>query len=240
MIEWIAAHQFVLSGIAFLLIIGPAIGNYACSVVYRLPRGQTPFERHPFCGHCNADLKPIDLAPIVSWFSTRGKCRYCGGAIPPLYTIIEITCGIVFIAYFLQFGISEQFIIYTAYATFVVIAAAIQWQQGWLSSSIYGYAITCAVLARVLAEQTIYGCVQSIVIMMTIMLGLMRLRGKPVDPLSKPWLWWFVLMGVVLPIHYWHIIAGIYVLKLCVPKRWRVVVYAASALALPVILPSLI
>ena len=237
--DWIAVHQFLLAGLAFMIVIGPAVGNYACSVVYRLPRGQTPFERHPFCGHCNADLKPIDLAPIISWFLTRGKCRYCGGAIPSIYTIIEITCGLVFIAYFLQFGISEPFIIYTAYATFVVIAAAIQWQQGWLSCSIYGYAITCAVLARVLAEHTIYGSVKSIVMMMTLMLCVMRLGGKPVNPLSKPWLWWFVLLGVVVPVDHWSIVAGIYAVKLCIPKQWRVVVYAASALVLPLILPLL-
>ena len=234
---WMLAHQFVLSVILVLLVVGPALGNYACSVVFRLPRGQTPFERHPFCGHCNADLKPIDLAPIISWCLTKGKCRYCGGQIPAIYTVIEAVCGVALIAYFLRFGISELFIIYAAYAVFVVIAAAIQWQQGWLSSSIYGYTITCAVLARVLVEHTIYGCVQSIVVMVTIMLGLMRLGGKPINPLSKPWLWWFVLMGTVLPMHEWRIIAVIYVVKLCIPKRFRVVVYAASALAMPLILP---
>ncbi|MFZ8393333.1 prepilin peptidase, partial [Staphylococcus aureus] len=76
-----------------MLVLGPAVGNYACSVVFRLPRGQTPFERHPFCGHCNADLKPVDLFPILSWLSTRGRCRYCGGEIPALYTVVELICG---------------------------------------------------------------------------------------------------------------------------------------------------
>ena len=60
MLAWVAAHQFLLIGIVCMVVIGPAVGNYACSVVYRLPRGKTPFERHPFCGHCNADLKPIE------------------------------------------------------------------------------------------------------------------------------------------------------------------------------------
>lgn len=63
MLAWIAANHFMLCGIILMLAIGPAVGNYACSVVYRLPRGKTPFERHPYCGHCNADLKPIDLFP---------------------------------------------------------------------------------------------------------------------------------------------------------------------------------
>jgi hypothetical protein len=44
-------------------------------------------------------------------------------------------------------------------------------------------------------------------------------------------------MGTVLPMHEWRMIAFIYVVKLCIPKRFRVVVYAAGALAVPLILP---
>jgi leader peptidase (prepilin peptidase) / N-methyltransferase len=76
MLAFVAAHEFIIIGIIWMLVLGPAVGNYACSVVYRLPRGKTPFERHPYCGHCNADLKPIDLFPIWSWLSTKGKCRF--------------------------------------------------------------------------------------------------------------------------------------------------------------------
>jgi prepilin signal peptidase PulO-like enzyme (type II secretory pathway) len=237
--DWLATHQFTLIGIIFMLVIGPAVGNYACSVVYRLPRGKTPFERHPFCGHCNADLKPIDLFPIISWLMTRGKCRYCAGPIPAIYTVIEILCGVIFVAYFLHFGMSELFLIYAAYATFVVILAAIHWQQGWISSTIYSYAFAMIMLARTLTEHTIYGVIQSSVVMLLLVLALYKLAGNKQPPFEKPWIWWFVLMGALLPIPLWYFIVPIFVMKLLVPKEARVIVYTAGALTLPLILPSL-
>lgn len=234
-LQFVAEHAATLIGIVMMLVIGPAVGNYACSVVYRLPRGQTPFERHPFCGHCNADLKPIDLFPILSWCLTRGKCRYCAGVIPAVYTVIEAVCGIVFIVYFLHFGIGEPFILYSFYAVMVVILAAIHWQQGWISATIYSYALAAILLARTLAEGSIYGTVQSGFVMLALMLLLYRIAGNRASPFTKPWIWWFVLMGALLPFPLWGYILPIYALKLLVPKEGRVVVYATAALVLPLV-----
>lgn len=234
MLEWIALHEFTIIGIIWMIVIGPAVGNYACSVVYRMPRGQTPFERHPYCGHCNADLKPIDLFPIWSWLSTRGKCRYCAGPVPGVYTVIEVVCGAVFITYFLKFGISEQFILYATYATFVVILAAINWQQGWISSTVYSYAFVCVALVRALAENTIYGTVQSAFMMLIAMLLLARMsKTRAQSPFEKPWIWWFVLMGALVPMQQWALIAPFFVVKFFVPKPARLIVYATGALFLP-------
>lgn len=218
-----------------MIVLGPAVGNYACSVVYRLPRGGTPFERHPFCGHCNADLKPIDLFPILSWVSTKGKCRYCAGPIPSVYTVIEALCGIVFITYFLFFGISEQFLIYTTAAVFIIIMAAINWQQGWIAATIYSYAFGLVILARAVAEHSIYPALQSGFVMMILMLTLFRLAGNKSNPFDKPWIWWFTLMGAMLPITQWHYILPFFAIKYLVPKQARVIVYTAGALTLPLL-----
>ncbi len=205
MLTTIATHQFFLTGIIFMLVLGPAVGNYACSVVYRLPLGKTPFERHPFCGHCNADLQPRDLFPILSWLSTRGKCRYCQGPIPGIYTVIELACLVIFVANFLHFGISENFLLYSAMEVFAVILVAIQWQQGWLSSSIYGYAITCAALARTLHEATIYGWLKGFFLMFVLASIVARivaaLQKKPSAPFDTPWIWWSALIAASVPLH---------------------------------------
>lgn len=235
LISFITLHEFTIIGIIWMIVLGPAVGNYACSVVYRLPRGKTPFERHPFCGHCNADLKPIDLFPIWSWVSTRGKCRYCAGEIPGVYTVIEAVSGAVFIGYFLKFGISEQFLLYAAYATFVIILAAIHYQQGWISSTVYSYAFVCLAFVRVLAEHTIYGVIQSAFLMLIAMLVLVRFsKTRAQSPFEKPWVWWFVLLGALVPLQQWALIAPFFILKFLVPKEARVIVYATAALVLPV------
>ncbi len=237
MIEWIATHEFTIIGIIFMLVIGPAVGNYACSVVYRLPRGKTPFERHPYCGHCNADLKPIDLFPILSWLMTRGKCRYCGGAIPGIYTLIELACGAAFIGYFLTFGMSESFLLYAAFATFAVILAAIQWQQGWIAATIYSYALALIFLVRALAEHSLYPTVQSSFIMLILALLLRQLTpARRVSPFEQPWIWWAVLLGALVPLGQWQLLAPALVIAMLTPRTWRVVPFVLAALVLPVII----
>lgn len=245
MAAWIAAHDVTLMGIIWMLVLGPAVGNYACSVVYRLPRGATPFERHPFCGHCNASLKPIDLFPIISWCLTRGHCRYCGGPVPGIYTLIELSCAAVFIGYFLVFGVDEMFLLLTFYAVFVIILAAIQWQQGWVSASIYSYAMLAIALARTLGEQTIYGWVQGSVIMLALCLSgqwlVTALLRRPFLPFDAPWIWWMVLLGALTPLTMWPLLGvpvAILLLFRVLPPRWRP--YAlwpmtAMALYLPVL-----
>lgn len=237
MFDWVTTHQFLLMGLIWMVVLGPAVGNYACSVVYRLPRGKTPFERHPYCGHCNADLKPIDLFPIWSWLSTRGKCRYCGGVIPGIYTVIEIACGAVFVSYFLHFGMSEAFLLYTTYAVFVVMLAAIHWQQGWIAATLYSYAMLCILLARTLAEHSIYPTIQGAFLMLILMLLMHRTsKNRDASPFTKPWIWWFVLLGALVPVMQWHYILPVFILKFFVPKEARVVVYTTGALALPLFL----
>ncbi len=234
MFAWVAAHEFLLIGLVWMVVLGPAIGNYACSVVYRLPRGKTPFERHPYCGHCNADLKPIDLAPIISWLSTRGKCRYCAGPVPGIYTVIEVACGAVFVAYFLKFGISEPFLLLTTYAVFTIILAAIHWQQGWIAATIYSYAFACVALARTLSEHSIYPTIKGAFLMLMLMLLLHRFsKQRHRSPFERPWIWWFVLLGALVPLNEWQLIAPVFLLKLLVPKDARVIVYATAALVLP-------
>lgn len=226
--------SFTLSVLIFLLVIGPAVGNYACSVVYRLPRGKTPFERHPFCGHCNADLKPIDLFPILSWLSTRGRCRYCGGVIPGIYTVIELACGALMIAYFLRFGMGEPFLLYSATGVFTVMLWAICWQQGWISVTLYSYALLLLALARVTTEHSIYPLVGNAILMLVVALPLARLWcGRAFQPFALNRLWWLVLMAAATPPGQWLPLALATLPVLMAPSRWGMSLAALATLALP-------
>jgi prepilin signal peptidase PulO-like enzyme (type II secretory pathway) len=204
MSSFLIDYQATLIGLIFMLVLGPAFGNYACSIVYRLPLGKTPFERHPYCGHCNADLKPIDLYPILSYVMTRGTCRYCGGKIPGIYTVIELACLVLFVVTFLRFGISESFLLYTAAGFFAITLAAIQYQQGWLSATIYSYAFLALALERTRAEGTIYGWVTTsiTVLVLALVLEWARCRilyRRPCAIFRAHWIWWVVLAAMLYP-----------------------------------------
>jgi len=51
---------YVLCGIIWSLAVGFAIGNYACSLVHRLPRGRLILDKPPYCGHCGTLLATKD------------------------------------------------------------------------------------------------------------------------------------------------------------------------------------
>jgi hypothetical protein len=235
--------ELYLPILIFMLVIGPAVGNYACSVVYRLPRGKTPFERHPFCGHCNADLQPKDLFPILSWFSTRGRCRYCKGEIPVIYTVIELACLALFVCYFLLIGIGPWFLLGVSYGVFVIILAAIQWQQGWVSSSIYSYAFLLMALLRTYLEGDIYPWIQSSFMVLVLCLTWQRLVTavvkKPFLPYQTPWIWWMVLLAVCVPPNLLIVlipaalVLGIFRLFPVSWRPWALLPIAGYALLLP-------
>lgn len=229
-----------LIGLIFMVVLGPAVGNYACSVVYRLPLGRTPFERHPYCGHCNADLQPKDLFPILSWLGTRGKCRYCRGEIPAIYTVIELACLALFVGYFLAFGIGETFLLLTAFGVFAIILAAIEWQQGWLSSSIYGFAFTFVALFSTLAEGGIYGWVGDWFIMLVLGLVTEKLlstvRRGAFTPFERPWIWWtpMVVALVPMPLALFPLLLAAFAVASA--SRYAPPFYVAVALSLPLLL----
>ena len=72
----------------------------------RWPEGLSvvkPRSRCPKCGH---EIKAIENIPIVSWLFLRGRCSACGVRISVQYPIVELLVGLLWLAAFLQFGMT--------------------------------------------------------------------------------------------------------------------------------------
>jgi leader peptidase (prepilin peptidase)/N-methyltransferase len=53
------------------------------------------------CPDCHHQLQAIDLIPVISWITLRGKCRYCHKSISIQYPIVELTLmGLFIVSYF--------------------------------------------------------------------------------------------------------------------------------------------
>jgi leader peptidase (prepilin peptidase)/N-methyltransferase len=50
------------------------------------------------CPSCGGKLTVLDLFPVLSWVFLRGKCRACKEKISPRYPLIELLCGLLFVA----------------------------------------------------------------------------------------------------------------------------------------------
>lgn len=85
----------------FALIIGVLLGNFASTVLFRLPRGipingyNPETGKAPHCSICGHNLKFYEYLPILSWIFSRGKCNYCGVKINLQYTILEVSISIL-------------------------------------------------------------------------------------------------------------------------------------------------
>lgn len=87
-----------------LFCLGAAVGSFISVVIYRLHTGKRGiFGGRSVCTNCDKQLKPLDLIPIASYLTLRGKCRYCSKEISYMYPLLEILTGLLFAALYFKF-----------------------------------------------------------------------------------------------------------------------------------------
>jgi leader peptidase (prepilin peptidase)/N-methyltransferase len=87
-----------LAALAAAAVLGPVFGSFVTALSYRVPRGESIAAGRSRCPACGHALGVADLVPIASWLARRGRCRYCGVAVPPRYPIIEALSLALFVA----------------------------------------------------------------------------------------------------------------------------------------------
>jgi len=96
----------------FIFIIGAMLGSFFNVCIYRLPRGEGIIFPGSHCPKCQAQLKPWDNIPILSYIFLRGKCRYCNGIISSRYILVESITGLLYLGLYLRFGLGVEFFYY--------------------------------------------------------------------------------------------------------------------------------
>ncbi len=152
--NWPFAH--ILAGIIWASVLGMAAGNYACSLVHRLPRGRLILDKTPYCGNCGTLLKVKDLFPVISAMLLRHKCRYCGRPFPTSHTWTEVLIGLLFVLAFLQHNFSEQYVLIVLIGTFLVTLAAIEINENMLMGRILFCVVVFGMMYRILQDASIY------------------------------------------------------------------------------------
>ena len=90
----------------YVFAVGACIGSFLNVCIGRWPEGLSvvkPRSRCPKCGH---QIKATENIPLVSWMLLRGRCSGCGERISIQYPIVELLVGLLWLAAFLQFGLS--------------------------------------------------------------------------------------------------------------------------------------
>lgn len=83
--------EVLIAGL-FGLCLGSGLANVAWCWPDRLS-GLT--SRRSACEKCQTTLGMLDLVPVFAWFIRRGRCAYCGWAIPSYYWQVELAAGLI-------------------------------------------------------------------------------------------------------------------------------------------------
>lgn len=144
----------LLASLIWTCMLGLAVGNYATSFVFRLPRNESPFTKHPYCGGCGTMLGVKDLFPAFSWLFLKGRCRYCEMPIPAVYFWMEVFCALIFMFGVWSYGFSEAYILVVTGGTVGVTLWALEARAGRVFHSVLLLLAAIGLVYRTLLDGT--------------------------------------------------------------------------------------
>lgn len=169
----------LLANLIWTCALGLAVGNYATSWIYRMPKGESPFTKHPYCGGCGAMLQVKDLFPGVSYPLLGGKCRYCDIAIPSIYWWTEIFCAIIFMWGVVTYGWVEAYLPVVLGGTVAVTLWGLEMRSGRIFSSVLLFLASIGLVYRTLLDGTIYDAAYGMIWGALVPLIFWRMRADP-------------------------------------------------------------
>jgi prepilin signal peptidase PulO-like enzyme (type II secretory pathway) len=107
-----------------VFVLGLFFGSFLNVVIFRMDRIATVFRGRSKCPRCHNELAWFDLIPVLSYFSLRGRCRYCKKAISLQYPIVEIATGLLGLVSILTFGWTPLALSIFAYLSVLLVIFA--------------------------------------------------------------------------------------------------------------------
>jgi leader peptidase (prepilin peptidase)/N-methyltransferase len=107
--------------IVFFFLFGIVIGSFLNVCITRIPEEISIVSPGSRCPRCETPIKPYDNVPVFAWLWLRGKCRACGQPISPMYPLIELSTGLLFVAVYLDFGITQATVKWIFFTCLVIV-----------------------------------------------------------------------------------------------------------------------
>jgi len=95
----------ILEGL-YVFVVGAAIGSFLNVCIGRWPEGLSVIRPRSRCPNCGHQIKASENIPILGWLLLRGRCSNCHDRISIQYPIVELLVGLMWVAAYLQFGMS--------------------------------------------------------------------------------------------------------------------------------------
>jgi leader peptidase (prepilin peptidase) / N-methyltransferase len=109
----------LIAGAVFLF--GLLIGSFLNVCIVRIPAGKSIVLPASACPKCGAPIKPYDNIPVVSYLLLGGKCRGCRTKISPMYPLVELLNGALYLVCYLAFGMTIETLKWSIFSSLLLI-----------------------------------------------------------------------------------------------------------------------
>jgi len=116
----VAGETVVIISVFFFLF-GIVVGSFLNVCITRIPEEISIVSPGSRCPKCGTPIKAYDNVPLFAWLWLRGKCRACGAPISAMYPLIELATGLLFVAAFLEFGITQTTVKWLFFTCLILI-----------------------------------------------------------------------------------------------------------------------
>jgi leader peptidase (prepilin peptidase) / N-methyltransferase len=107
--------------IAFIFVFGLVIGSFLNVCILRIPEDISIVAPGSRCPQCQTPIAWYDNVPVLGWLWLRGKCRTCGLAISPMYPLVELATGLLFVACYLEFGLTQTAVKWLFFTGLIIV-----------------------------------------------------------------------------------------------------------------------
>ena len=110
-----------------VFLYGIIIGSFLNVCIWRVPRGESILFPASHCPCCGKGLRFYDLVPILSYISTKGKCRYCGEKISIQYPLVELVNGGLYLLILQKYGFSLDLVMYCLLGSLLLVIGIVDY-----------------------------------------------------------------------------------------------------------------
>lgn len=130
----------------WLAVLGTVLGSFFNCWAERYAGGGGLPTGRSRCDSCGHPLGAADLLPVVSYLLCRGRCRYCGAAIPARCLAAELLGAVSFAALGWRFGFTWELLQWLLLAGLLLLLSLIDWTARLLPDKLLLAAIAVRVV----------------------------------------------------------------------------------------------
>ena len=140
--------------IIIFFILGVIFGSFFNVVGLRSPKNITFIHYPSHCPHCNETLRWHELIPLLSFLWQQGTCKNCQARISPMYPIIELITGILFVYSYFQIGFQIELITAFLFISLLVIITVSDIAYMLIPNKIILFFLPLLIISRIISPLT--------------------------------------------------------------------------------------